>query len=728
MRRDGDDPYFVVAADKGTATFSDIANAVSQERGFWLDDAFASGGSSGYDHKKMGITSRGAWESVKRHFRELGIDVQKDPITVVGVGDMSGDVFGNGLLRSQSLRLLGAFDHRHIFIDPNPLPDKSFAERQRLFALPASSWEDYNPALLSAGGRVYSRSAKLLDLTPEIRAAFSIPDEQLSPNALIRILLKAQVDLMFFGGIGTYVKAPEESHAEVGDRACDPLRIDGTELRAAVVAEGANLGLTQKGRIAYAAKGGRLNTDFIDNSAGVDTSDHEVNIKILLKPLVDRQELALPARDTLLASMTDEVAALVLADNYQQTQTLSRLEARAAASLESDMRFMRDLERRGFLDRIVENLPDDAELAARAATGQGLTRPELAVLLAYGKITAYDPLVRSPYTPPGFGQELAAYFPQKLQQDYAAAIPQHRLARDIVMTRLVNALVNRGGPTFVHEMEIRTAAPLGDIVDAFLRVRAAFELETVWAEIEALDGKVTAAEQTAMHLVTEALLARVVPRVLSQGKGEPVDAAAAMVSDRDAVQALMQVVMAGRPASAMTGTTGLSLAQRLALFPSLTPALDLVGLQAGMSEGADLKTLAKTHAEAGRRFGLSWLTNAAAALAPASDWERRAIDALLDEAFDLTLELVRAVIATDALPHKVTKAETKAGPQGAVTRFAQHWTKETTRLEAVLTEAMAAPVPNLALLNFVAAEVRRLVRAARGSRCQISDAGCQKLR
>jgi glutamate dehydrogenase len=518
VRLDGDDPYFVVAADKGTATFSDIANAVSQERGFWLDDAFASGGSSGYDHKKMGITSRGAWESVKRHFRELGIDVQADPITVVGVGDMSGDVFGNGLLRSHSLRLLGAFDHRHIFVDPNPVAEKSFAERQRLFDLPTSSWDDYDKAVLSPGGMVYSRDAKLLELTPEIRAAFSIPEEQLSPTALMRILLKAQVDLLFFGGIGTYVKSPDETHAEVGDRASEPLRIDGTELRAAVVAEGANLALTQKGRIAYAARGGRLNTDFIDNSAGVDTSDHEVNIKVLLKPLVDKSELALPARDTLLASMTDEVAGLVLRDNYQQTQTLTRLEARAAASLESDIRFMRDLERQGFLDRVVENLPDDKELAARAAAGAGLTRPELAVLLAYGKITAYDPLVRSRYTPPGFGQELAAYFPQKLQQDYAAAIPQHRLAREIVMTRLVNALVNRGGPTFVHEMEIRTAAPLGEIFDAFLRVRAAFDLDTVWSEIEALDGRVTAAEQTAMQLVTEALLARVVPRVLSQGK------------------------------------------------------------------------------------------------------------------------------------------------------------------------------------------------------------------
>jgi glutamate dehydrogenase len=713
VRKDGDDPYFVVAADKGTATFSDIANAVSQERGFWLDDAFASGGSSGYDHKKMGITSRGAWESVKRHFRELGIDSQKDPITVVGVGDMSGDVFGNGLLRSHSVRLLGAFDHRHIFVDPNPIAEISFAERQRLFDLPSSSWDDYDKALLSAGGMVYSRAAKLLDLTPEIRAAFSIDEEQISPNDLIRILLKAQVDLLFFGGIGTYVKAPEETHAEVGDRASEPLRIDGSEIRAAVVAEGANLAMTQKGRIAYAVKGGRINTDFIDNSAGVDTSDHEVNIKVLLKPLLEKGDLVLPARDALLASMTDEVASLVLMDNYQQTQTLSRLEARAAASLEGDMRFMRDLERQGFLDRVVENLPDDEELAGRAAAGKGLTRPELAVLLAYGKITAYDPLVRSPYTPPGFSQELAAYFPQKLQQDYAAAIPQHRLGREIVMTRLVNALVNRGGPTFVHEMEIRTGAPLGEIFDAFLRVRAAFDLETVWGEIEALDGRVSAAEQTGMQLVTEALLSRVVPRVLSQGKaGEAVDTAA----DREAVQALMQVVMAGRPASAMTGATQLTLGQRLALFPALTPALDLVGLykEMAVSGAADLKILAKTHAEAGKRFGLSWLTGAAATLPPASDWERRAIDALLDEAFDLTLELVRAVIATDALPHRVTKAETRAGPQGAVSRFAQHWTKETTRLDAVLTEAMAAPVPNLALLNFVAAEVRRLVRVARG--------------
>ena len=703
VRLDGDDPYFVVAADKGTATFSDIANAISQERGYWLDDAFASGGSNGYDHKKMGITSRGAWESVKRHFRELGIDSQKDPITVIGVGDMSGDVFGNGLLRSQSVRLLAAFDHRHIFCDPNPEAAKSFAERQRLFDLPASSWEDYDQKLLSKGGMIYSRSAKTLALTPEIRGAFSIAEEELSPSALIHILLKAQVDLMFFGGIGTYVKAASESDAVVGDRANDAHRIDGSELRAAVVAEGANLAMTQKGRIAYATKGGRLNTDFIDNSAGVDTSDHEVNIKVALKPLLETGKLPIAERDKLLASMTDEVASLVLMDNYQQTQTLTRLEARAAQTLESDTRLMRDLEKQGFLDRVIENLPDDETLAARAASGLGLTRPELAVLLAYGKITAYDPLIRSKYIPAGFKQELLAYFPQRLQADYESALTQHRLGRDIVMTRLVNALVNRGGPTFIHEMSTRTAAPLGEIFDAFLRIRSAFDLERVWQEIEALDGLVPAADQTAMQLVTEDLLYRVAPRVLSHTPGF-VDAE----EDRAAVEALMQIVLAARPAASMTGVTQLSLAQRLALFPALTPALDLVDLAA--STGAELKILAKTHVETGRRFGLAWLTNAATALVPASDWERRATDALLDEAFDLTLSLIQAIIATG-----VSTAGAKNGEEkSAAGRFAQKWGKETARLDAVLTEAMATPVPNLALLNFVASEVRRLVRETEG--------------
>ncbi|MDH4326353.1 MAG: NAD-glutamate dehydrogenase, partial [Betaproteobacteria bacterium] len=393
VRHDGDDPYLVVAADKGTATFSDIANGVAQEYGFWLGDAFASGGSVGYDHKKMGITARGAWESVKRHFRELGRDTQSQPFTVAGIGDMSGDVFGNGMLLSRHIRLVAAFDHRHMFIDPDPDAEKSFAERERLFALPRSSWADYNAKLISKGGGVWPRSAKSVPLSAEARRALGVDARSLAPGDLVSAILKAPVDLLYNGGIGTYVKASRESHAQVGDRANDALRVDGRELRCKVVAEGGNLGLTQLGRIEYALAGGRINTDAIDNSAGVDCSDHEVNIKILLDAAVRAGDLTLKQRNKLLADMTDEVAALVLRDNVFQTQSLSVAGRVAPQLLEQQARFIHALERAGRLNRAIEFLPSDDEIAERKAARRGLTSPERAVLLAYSKMQVYDELL-----------------------------------------------------------------------------------------------------------------------------------------------------------------------------------------------------------------------------------------------------------------------------------------------------------------------------------------------
>ncbi|HJQ59466.1 MAG TPA: NAD-glutamate dehydrogenase, partial [Vineibacter sp.] len=509
LRHDGDDPYLVVAADKGTATFSDIANGVSAEYGFWLADAFASGGSVGYDHKKMGITARGAWESVKRHFRELGLDTQTTQFSAVGVGDMSGDVFGNGLLRSDKTRLLAAFDHRHIFVDPDPDPAASFAERERLFNLPRSSWADYDRKKLSKGGFIVERSAKSVTATPEARAALDIGSEQLAPNDLMRAILKAPVDLLFFGGIGNYVKASTETHADAGDKANDTLRMDGRDIRARVVGEGANLGLTQRGRIEAAQAGVRLNTDALDNSAGVDTSDHEVNIKIALGDAVRRQALGGEARDKLLATMTDEVGALVLRDNYQQTQAVSVAVAQAMPLHERHARMMRALDRIGRLDRAVEFLPDNDAMKRRAAGGQPLTRPELSVLLAYGKIVVNDEILASDLPDdPLLEAELLRYFPLAMREGHVESIRRHRLRREIIALQVTNSMVNRVGSTFVHDIRERTGASTADIARCFAIVRDSFLLRDVWAEIESLDDQLVAAAQTGMLIATQRLIER----------------------------------------------------------------------------------------------------------------------------------------------------------------------------------------------------------------------------
>ncbi len=494
VRLDGDDPYLVVAADKGTASFSDIANGIARDYGFWLDDAFASGGSAGYDHKKMAITARGAWESVKRHFRELGHDVQTEPFSCVGVGDMAGDVFGNGMLLSRRIRLVGAFNHLQIFCDPDPDPETSWTERARLAALPRSNWSDYRPEALSSGGRVYERSAKTLELTPQIRARFGITAAQITPSELIRSLLTAEADLLWFGGIGTFVKAHGESHADAGDKANDAVRVDARQLRVRVVGEGANLGMTQLARVEAAQQAGiRLNTDAIDNSGGVDCSDHEVNIKILLGDVCGRGDLTLKQRNLLLAEMTDEVAALVLADTYLQTGALSAAEAGGADRLDVYARFMHELERSGRLNRAVERLPDDDELAARARDRRGLTRPELAVLLAYAKISLYDDLLASDLPEDtAMREDLDRYFPAVLRQRFPEAIGRHRLRREIIATMVANSIVNRMGPTFVRDMAEKSGADAGEIARAYAVVRDVFELEPLWRAIEAEDGRIAA--------------------------------------------------------------------------------------------------------------------------------------------------------------------------------------------------------------------------------------------
>ncbi|MFF3401040.1 NAD-glutamate dehydrogenase [Streptomyces sp. NPDC002659] len=511
VRHDEDDTYLVVAADKGTATFSDIANEVAVAYNFWLGDAFASGGSAGYDHKAMGITARGAWESVKRHFRELGHDTQTQDFTVVGVGDMSGDVFGNGMLLSEHIRLVAAFDHRHIFIDPNPDAATSYAERRRLFELPRSSWADYDKELLSAGGGIHPRAAKSIPVNAHMRAALGIEAgiSKMTPAELMKTILKAPVDLLWNGGIGTYVKASSESNADVGDKANDAIRVNGEDLRVKAVGEGGNLGLTQLGRIEFDRSGGKINTDAIDNSAGVDTSDHEVNIKILLNGLVSDGDMTVKQRNKLLAEMTDEVGALVLRNNYAQNVALGNAVAQSPSLLHAHQRFMRRLGRDGHLDRALEFLPNDRQIRELLNSGKGLSQPELAVLLAYTKITVADELIGTALPDdPYLRRLLHAYFPQALRDRFPDAIDGHALCREIVTTVLVNDTVNTGGSTFLHRLREETGASIEEVVRAQTAAREIFGLNAVWDAVEALDNKVPAAVQTRIRLHSRRLVER----------------------------------------------------------------------------------------------------------------------------------------------------------------------------------------------------------------------------
>ncbi len=507
VRRDGDDPYLVVAADKGTASFSDIANGIAVSRGYWLGDAFASGGSTGYDHKKMAITARGAWEAVKRHFREMDRDIQRQAFTAVGVGDMSGDVFGNGMLLSRQTQLVAAFDHRDIFIDPKPNPTTSFAERQRLFALPRSSWQDYDQGAISPGGGVFSRSLKTIALTPQMQAVLDLDVDHATPAEVMSAILRAPVDLLWFGGIGTYVRASDESNVEVGDRANDAIRIAGSEIRAKVVGEGANLGVTQRGRVEFALGGGRINTDAIDNSGGVNSSDLEVNIKIALAPLLAEGTLTPAARNSFLVTMTEEVATLCLRNNYLQGLTLSLAERAGLRELPDHRQLISALENRGLLDRAVEFLPSDAVLEARAATGKALTRPELAVLLAYAKLTVHADLLGGKSIDDDYlGGEIYRYFPETLHVNYPQSVANHQLKREVVATVLANAMINRGGPAFVSELTSATSASVGEVALAYAATRDVYGLTEINTLIDRLDGKVSGELQLSLYAEVMALL------------------------------------------------------------------------------------------------------------------------------------------------------------------------------------------------------------------------------
>ena len=658
---DGDDPYLVVAADKGTATFSDIANAVSAEYGFWLGDAFASGGSAGYDHKKMGITARGAWESVKRHFRELpsaaggvGKDIQTEDFTVAGIGDMSGDVFGNGMLLSPRIRLLAAFDHRHIFLDPDPDPASSFAERQRLFGLPRSSWAEYNPTLLSAGGAVHPRSAKHIKLGNEVRKALDIKASSLTPNELISAILKAPVDLLWNGGIGTYVKAATQSHPDVGDRSNDAIRVNGRDLRCKVVGEGGNLGFTQQGRVEYALAGGRINTDAIDNAGGVHTSDREVNIKIPLNELMLAGRLTREERDPFLATLTGDIARFVLRDNYVQSAAISLLETNSAARLDDHAELMRMLEREGLLNRAIEYLPDDDLLKERRTRGIGLTRPELAVLIAYSKISLFQSALESEVPDdPWFVHELLANFPAALVERYRDALAGHRLKREIVATVLCNALVNRMGPGFAQLWADDHGLTRAEVVKAYATAHRIYDGDSYWTAIEALDNRLSAAVQ--YRLMNQAV------GLLKHATGWLTASSFARLPVQDAVERFSQPVAQlasllpgvlppgyradwdSTVASLIADGVPQPLAERLASTRAMGGALDIAEL--AEDAGLPLAEAAAAYYLCGERFRLLWLYGAINELPTAGKWQALTRVNLRDDLYRIHRRVVGNMLA-----------------------------------------------------------------------------------
>ncbi|GAA3489171.1 MULTISPECIES: NAD-glutamate dehydrogenase [Streptomyces] len=656
VRHDEDDTYLVVAADKGTATFSDIANEIAIAYDFWLGDAFASGGSVGYDHKGMGITARGAWESVKRHFRELGHDTQSEDFTVVGVGDMSGDVFGNGMLLSEHIRLVAAFDHRHIFIDPTPDAAVSYAERRRLFELPRSSWADYNTALLSQGGGIHPRSAKSIPVNAAMREALGLAAgvSKMTPADLMQAILKAPVDLLWNGGIGTYVKSSAESNADVGDKANDAIRVNGEDLRVKVVGEGGNLGATQLGRIEFARAGGRINTDAIDNSAGVDTSDHEVNIKILLNALVTDGDMTVKQRNKLLAEMTDEVGALVLRNNYAQNTALANAVAQSPSLLHAHQRFMRRLTRDGHLDRALEFLPNDRQIRELLNNSKGLSQPELAVLMAYTKITVADELISTGLPDdPHLRVLLHEYFPAPLREKFAEQIDAHALRREIITTVLVNDTVNTGGSTFLHRLREETGASIEEVVRAQFAARAIFGLSEVWEAVEALDNQVAAEVQTQIRLHSRRLVERGT-RWLLGNRPQPLEIGETVEFFRAGVARVwddLPKLLRGADLEWYQGIlaelTGAGVPEGLALrvagFSSAFPILDVVAIADRLDK--DPMDVAEVYYDLGDRLGITQLMDRIIELPRADRWQSMARASIREDLYAAHAGLTQDVLS-----------------------------------------------------------------------------------
>ncbi len=710
VRRDGDDPYLVVAADKGTATFSDIANRIALDKGFWLGDAFASGGSNGYDHKAMAITAKGAWECVKRHFRELGRDIQKEPFTVVGIGDMSGDVFGNGMLLSPHIRLMGAFNHQHIFIDPDPDCARSLEERERLFKLPRSSWDDYDRARLSPGGGIWRRDAKSIELTPEVRAWLSLQAQRVTPQELIRALLRAPVDLLWNGGIGTYVKAGSESHADVGDRTNNAVRINASELRCKVIGEGGNLGLTQLARIEFAARGGRLNTDFIDNSAGVDCSDHEVNIKILFREAGDK--IGADERNRMLRDMQDEVERLVLRGNYLQSQSISHMETLANARLGAQMHLIATLERLGLLDRELEFLPSDEQLRERMNRGAALSRPELAVLLSYSKIHVYRELLAGDGPDdPYMVRELVNYFPSALRHgEWREIMLRHPLQREIIATRLTNNIVNRMGASFVLRVQEDTGADIASVIKAYAVAREVFAVRKLWKRIEALDNTVPARVQSEAMLRLWNVLRQAVRWFLNRPGSEPLaiqplidryapGIAAARRLLREHLPPAHSAVFERDLAHFTSAGFDSELAAELALCPWFIDLLDIV--DQSLLAGKPLPQVVTVYYELDRLLGLDWLHREIEELPAHGDWDAHARGHLRND-----MQLQHRL-----LTGQVLNLDSGEDGRRQVALWAEKHSGRLARLSVILDEMRSRPGADFATVTVATRSLAQMVTA-----------------
>ncbi len=674
IMHDDSDPYLVVAADKGTATFSDIANGISAEYNFWLGDAFASGGSVGYDHKKMGITAKGAWISVKRHFAEMGIDTQTQDFTCVGIGDLAGDVFGNGMLLSPHIKMVAAFNHMHIFFDPNPNPTESFAERVRMFNLPRSTWMDYNQSLISKGGGIFERAAKSIKISSEVKAVLAIEEDELEPNELIKAILQAPVDLLWNGGIGTYVKAADESHQDVGDRANDMLRINGSDLRCKVIGEGGNLGFTQKGRIEYALKGGRVNTDAMDNSAGVDCSDHEVNIKIALIQAMRSKKITLEERNKVLETMTDDVSNLVLADNRLQTQAISIASSQGVSNLGDQAQFLDRLEKTGLLNRKIEFLPSKKEIDKRQTDRVGMTRPELCVMLAYSKMDIYNALLTSDLIKDKyFESELLSYFPKLLQKKFSDEIIGHQLRNEIIATQITNFVVNRAGITFVNQLCQDSGFAIGDVVKSFIIACDSFRLREIWEEIEKLDGKIAPHIQAQMFLSASKLLERSVLWLLrNQAKGSISPIITRFRKIADELSSLLSEVLAQASRESFErkieryclNNVDRKLANKIASLDPLASVFDIAEISAASS--FDLKVIAKIYFAVGTRFSLKWLRTKVASASHDNYWQKLSGKTILEDLYSYQMRIAKCVVDSscndknlcevDSLSSWITKA------------------------------------------------------------------------
>lgn len=710
VRRDGNDPYLVVAADKGTATFSDIANGISQDRGFWLDDAFASGGSAGYDHKKMGITAKGAWVSVQRLFRERGLNTQEDEFTVIGVGDMSGDVFGNGMLLSKKIRLQAAFNHMHIFIDPNPGDtDKAWNERKRLFDTPGTTWDDYDKRLLSKGGGIFSRADKSIKLTPEIKEWLDIKEDSLAPTNLINRILKAEADLLWFGGIGTYVRATTETDSQVGDRANDALRVTAQDLKVTVVGEGGNLGMTQKSRIEFARRGGRLNTDFIDNSAGVDCSDKEVNIKILLTDAIAKGSLKAEDRNALLEEMTDDVSEIVLSDNYLQTQAISLAEVRAVRSRHYHHGLIRALERDGDLNREIENLPSDEGFSELAANDKGLSRPEISTLMAYAKMSLFDTLVKSELIEdPVLQPELEWGFPEVLRDRFAEELSSHQLRREIIATVLANEVVNWAGLTFVYEVKEETGLGVEDIVAAFVIVREVFDLQAQWDAINALDYKVPASVQYDMHQsVSDSLKNQVL--WLLRNMPQPFNVSEMVERfktpfeklfgiSQDVLSKPVQTAFVKRRDGFKDKGVGHELATFVAAFQVLVSGPDIITVAEETGKSVDY--VAGVHFALGDMLNFDWLRQRSERIASKDHWETLAIRAIVEDLGDQQRGLVREVC--DSAEDQTVKQATGEWKKSQATRVI--------RAGRLAEDLKSSGGLSVAKLSFAARHLRSILR------------------